>query len=82
MPVIEGDLPFFEVLDFSKDPRFYDAFYVTGPPSFRYYCGVPLFSDKNLPIGAVCVLDDRPREALSSDDRACENECHAFMSTG
>jgi signal transduction histidine kinase len=52
-----------EVPNLSEDPRFMDRPFVMGEAGLRYYYGVPLLSLKrDLPIGVLCVLDNKPRE--------------------
>ena len=59
-----------EVPDATADPRFADNPLVTGAPHLRFYAGVPLRAPENgLPLGSLCVLDDRPRE-LDANQRA------------
>lgn len=52
---------YFEVKDLSADPRFSGMPYVKGHPYLRYYLGVPLKDNLGNGIGALCVLDNRPR---------------------
>ncbi|WP_129714946.1 GAF domain-containing sensor histidine kinase [Pedobacter sp. SYP-B3415] len=52
----------FEVPDLSKDPRFADKFYVSGPLELRYYFGLPLEVEPGKAVGALCVLDSRKQE--------------------
>lgn len=59
----------FLVRDASADPRFLDNELVTGPPHIRFYAGAPLIDGEGLPLGALCVIDDRPREDLSDLQR-------------
>ncbi|RKQ68899.1 two-component sensor histidine kinase [Litorimonas taeanensis] len=35
--------------------------YMEGKP-FRFYAGMPLFDEKNNPLGSLCILDYKPRE--------------------
>jgi diguanylate cyclase (GGDEF)-like protein/PAS domain S-box-containing protein len=51
-----------EVPDATRDPRFSANPLVTGGPGLRYYAGVPLTSAEGVAIGAVCVMDTRPRK--------------------
>ena len=45
--------------------------YVTGPPFIRFYAGAALIVD-GLKVGALCVMDNEPREEASftESDRA------------
>lgn len=54
-----------QVPDATKDVRFADNPLVTGAPHIRFYAGVPLVSREGVPLGAVCIIDDRPRDGLS-----------------
>ena len=47
--------------DLSEDFRFKDLFFVTGPPNLRFYAGAPLVSPEGFKLGALCVLDAKPR---------------------
>ena len=49
------------VPDTRTDPRFADNPLVLGPPFARFYAGVPLRTPEGLPIGVLCVVDQRPR---------------------
>ncbi len=59
----------FIVQDMTRDPAFNSKNYVTGDPSFRFYAGFPLEIDAGLTLGALCIIDTKPR-TLSDDD--CE----------
>lgn len=50
------------VEDATQDARFRDNPLVTGPVGIRFYVGVPLRTLKGLCVGALCVLDVRPRK--------------------
>lgn len=57
------------VQDASADPRFWDNPLVTGEPGIRFYAGVPLVSEQGVPLGALCVIDQRARNGLSALQR-------------
>ncbi len=58
------------VPDARADPRFADNPLVTGAPFVRFYAGVPLRSPGGQDIGTFCLIDTRPRAAVSGRDRA------------
>jgi GAF domain-containing protein len=55
--------------DLSLDARFDGNPLVVGAPFFRFYAGAPLTYGRGLRLGALCVLDTKPRD-FSSGDRA------------
>lgn len=52
------------VNDLAEDTRFCDRPYVRDGPKARFYAGVPITTPKGINIGALCVLDDKPRDGL------------------
>jgi diguanylate cyclase (GGDEF)-like protein len=52
------------VQDAQRDPRFSDNPLVQGDPNIRFYLGVPLRTAEGFVVGALCAIDDRPREIL------------------
>ncbi|EME47584.1 hypothetical protein DOTSEDRAFT_50958 [Dothistroma septosporum NZE10] len=54
-----------EILDMTKNDRWKDSSFVTAAPYFRYYFGLPLRTDNDINIGALFLLDTRPRESTS-----------------
>lgn len=52
----------FYVSDTREDERFFDNPLVEGDPFIRFYAGCPLFMPGELPIGALCVVDTKPRK--------------------
>ncbi|WP_221284757.1 GAF domain-containing sensor histidine kinase [Mucilaginibacter sp. SP1R1] len=58
--IINGD--YFEVKNLATDDRFKDKFYVKDSPHLRYYYGVPLKVNGDHYIGALCVLDKKPKD--------------------
>ncbi|MGN7160526.1 GAF domain-containing protein [Sphingomonas sp. SAFR-052] len=56
--------------DTFEDERFSQNPFVLGPPFIRFYAGVPLRvgirgTDARLPVGTLCVADDRPQSPSS-----------------
>lgn len=60
---IRGDT-YFQVTDASADPRFRDNPLVVGPPHLAFYVGIPLVAPGGHKIGALAVMDQRPRRLL------------------
>lgn len=58
----------FVIEDTTKDPRFVDNPYVSGPPFIRFYAGVALHDyATNQPIGVFCIKDNKPRKFNEKD---------------
>mmetsp|Transcript_41097 Transcript_41097/g.131474 ORF Transcript_41097/g.131474 Transcript_41097/m.131474 type:complete len:992 (-) Transcript_41097:91-3066(-) len=64
-----------------EDPRFKGNPLVTGPPNIRFYAGAPLIGLDGARLGALCIIDVRPRilsqrqlEVLSDMGKMCSNE--------
>ncbi|MGE0813542.1 MAG: ATP-binding protein [Vicinamibacterales bacterium] len=58
----------FEVADAAADARLAASALVTGAPSVAFCAGAPLTTDSGRPIGALLVLDQRPRR-LGAEQR-------------
>jgi GAF domain-containing protein len=59
----------FVVEDALADERFRNNPFVTGAPHIRSYAGAPLIFLKDIRLGALCLLDTKPR-AFSRGDKA------------
>ena len=55
------------VLDASSDERYLDHPLVTGDASLRFYAGYPVEAPTGERIGALCVIDSRPRQLAEVD---------------
>ena len=50
----------FIIEDARNDERFHDNPLVTGYPNVIFYAGVPLTNSAGLPLGTLCVIDNKP----------------------
>ncbi|CAO2655648.1 Nn.00g044510.m01.CDS01 [Neocucurbitaria sp. VM-36] len=62
------DLPSLVVNDLTKDNRFKNYPFVVGPPYSRFYAGVPIRSPSGHSIGTYCVLDEKPRDGITTHE--------------
>jgi diguanylate cyclase (GGDEF)-like protein/PAS domain S-box-containing protein len=61
------------VEDALADPRFCDHAFVAGPPHYRFYAGAPIVTRDGFSLGALSVLDTRPRGLTSHEARALQD---------
>ncbi|GAA4975381.1 EAL domain-containing protein [Kineococcus glutinatus] len=57
-----------QVPDAGVDPRFRDLPSVVGASGVRFYAGAPVRDAAGRALGAVCVLDDRPRTLTAAQE--------------
>ena len=60
--ILAPDRPFV-VEDTHDDVRFRDNPLVTGGPRIRFYASAAVRDEHGLPLGSLCVIDQRPRKA-------------------
>jgi PAS domain S-box-containing protein len=60
------------VEDARSDARFKDNPLVTGDPNIRFYAGMPLESADGHNLGAVCLIDRKPRQLSEDQQRTLE----------
>ena len=60
----------FTIQDARLDERFHDNPLVTDDPNVIFYAGVPLISEKGLPLGTLCVIDHKPKELTDGQKRS------------
>jgi diguanylate cyclase (GGDEF)-like protein/PAS domain S-box-containing protein len=58
---------FFSIPDLTADQRFRNNPFVVNDPNLRFYAGCPITTPEGYSIGAVCVLDTRPRSVETSE---------------
>ncbi|GAK66680.1 uncharacterized protein PAN0_014d4903 [Moesziomyces antarcticus] len=64
----DGDEPIV-IFDAAKDWRFSGNPLVKGSPDIRFYAGSPLRTSDGLNIGALCLIDDKPRTQFGPRQR-------------
>lgn len=52
------------VPDAARDPRFASNPLVAKSPPIRFYVGIPLVDQAGYPLGALCVVDHKPRHQM------------------
>ncbi|KAL4746889.1 hypothetical protein BDW72DRAFT_25575 [Aspergillus terricola var. indicus] len=76
---IEEESDLFVVNDLTKDERFRDHSCVTGHPHNRFYVSVPIQSPDDYIIGAVAVLDNKPRDGIPGEQERFLSELAATV---
>lgn len=65
--ILQDDILF--IPDALKDKRFAQNPLVLGPPFIRFYAGKPLITTTGERIGTICLIDTRPRQDFTAEDR-------------
>lgn len=65
--------------DALADPRFGSHPAVMGEPGIRFYARAPLVTPEGLPLGALCVIDHRPRQPTAVQIDALRTLSHAVL---
>lgn len=60
------------IADVALDERFRNNRLVTGPEHVRSYAGAPIITEQGVAIGAVAVIDQRPRDWSAKEAQALE----------
>jgi PAS domain-containing protein len=66
--------------DAAADARFAGLALVAGHPHVRFYAGVPVFTTGGFAVGAVAVMDTRPRGPLSKSEICTLHDFSALIS--
>ncbi len=61
---------YLEISDTTTDPRTSENEFVTGKDAIRFYAGALLEDNKKLPLGTLCVLDQKPHQLNDFQRRA------------
>jgi PAS domain S-box-containing protein len=69
----------FVVSDTAADPRFATNPLVASLPGIRFYAGAPLLTPEGHGLGALCVIDHRPRELTAEQGQALRTLSHHVM---
>ncbi len=67
------------VPDARKDVRFAANPLVAGPPFLRFYAGAPLTYVRGVRLGALCLMDHRPRDLSPCDQAELERIAEGVM---
>lgn len=66
----------FVIEDATKDDRFIDSLFVTGPPHLRFYAGHPILSRKGERVGVISIFDSKARSFSMADSKFLRDLAH------
>ena len=69
----------FIIEDARNDERFHDNPLVTGYPNVIFYAGVPLTNSAGLPLGTLCVIDNKPNFLNEAQLKALKSLANQVM---
>ena len=69
----------FIIEDARNDERFHDNPLVTGYPNVIFYAGVPLTNSAGLPLGTLCVIDNKPNILSETQLKALKSLANQVM---
>lgn len=69
----------FIVKDAREDIRFHDNPLVTNDPNVIFYAGVPLTNSAGLPLGTLCVIDNKPNTLSEAQLKALRSLADQVM---
>ncbi|MFP8490116.1 ATP-binding protein [Gracilimonas sp. Q87] len=69
----------YEIEDLAKDERFSSKSYVNNEPNLRYYSGHPLRTSDGYNLGALCVLDTKPKKLTEEQKRGLKTIANEIM---
>ncbi|NEI68026.1 diguanylate cyclase [Rhizobium lusitanum] len=56
--------------DLAEDPELRSFSFVIEDPRFRFYAGAPVRLENGLPVGAFCILDQKPRRFSPGEEQS------------
>lgn len=63
----------FQIKNAKKDKQFKDNPLVAGPPGVVFYAGQPIYSAAGLPLGTICVIDQKERSLTDGQKELLES---------
>jgi len=72
---INSDVDIFIIEDTRLDPRFKNNPFVIGYPHVVFYAGVPIFDENELPLGTLCIIDNKPRSINTQEKHTLKTLC-------